>query len=44
MGEDEPHDPRFEKAAIMIMRASKGRAFEIVFAVGAEPCLVLFEK
>jgi DNA helicase-2/ATP-dependent DNA helicase PcrA len=36
VGEDEPHDPRSEKVAIMTMHASKGREFEIVFIVGVE--------
>ncbi len=40
VGEDEPHDPRSEKIAIMTMHASKGREFEIVFVVGVEPCLI----
>jgi superfamily I DNA/RNA helicase len=40
VGEDEPHDPRSQKVAVMTMHASKGREYEIVFVVGAEPKLV----
>lgn len=43
VGEDEPHDPRCEKVAIMTMHASKGREFEIVFIVGVEPGLMPLE-
>ena len=40
VGEDEPHDPRSEKVAIMTLHASKGREFEVVFIAGVEPGLV----
>lgn len=40
LGEDEPHDPRSEKIAVMTMHASKGREFEVVFIVGVEQGLV----
>jgi superfamily I DNA/RNA helicase len=40
VGEDEPHDSRSEKVALMTMHASKGREFEVVFLVGVEPGLV----
>ncbi|HMA93427.1 MAG TPA: ATP-dependent helicase, partial [Polyangiaceae bacterium] len=40
LGEDEPHDPRSEKIAIMTMHASKGREFEVVFVVGVEQGLM----
>jgi DNA helicase II / ATP-dependent DNA helicase PcrA len=43
VGEDEPHDPRSEKVAIMTMHASKGREYQIVFIVGVEPCLMPLE-
>ncbi len=36
VGEDEPHDPRSQKVAVMTMHASKGREFEVVFVAGAE--------
>jgi DNA helicase-2/ATP-dependent DNA helicase PcrA len=36
VGEDEPHDPRSQKVAIMTLHASKGREFEVVFLTGAE--------
>ncbi len=40
IGEEEPHDPRSQKVAVMTMHASKGREFEIVFITGVEPGLV----
>jgi DNA helicase-2/ATP-dependent DNA helicase PcrA len=40
VGEDEPHDPRSEKVAVMTMHAAKGREFEVVFAAGVEPGLI----
>ncbi len=40
VGEDEPHDPRSEKVAVMTMHGSKGREFEIVFVTGVEPGLL----
>jgi DNA helicase-2/ATP-dependent DNA helicase PcrA len=43
IAEDEPHDPRSQKVAVMTMHASKGREFEIVFATGVEPGLVPLE-
>jgi DNA helicase-2/ATP-dependent DNA helicase PcrA len=43
VGEDEPHDPRSEKVAVMTMHAAKGREFEVVFVAGVEPGLVPLE-
>jgi DNA helicase-2/ATP-dependent DNA helicase PcrA len=43
VAEDEPHDPRSEKVAVMTMHASKGREFEVVFLTGVEPRLVPLE-
>ncbi|MCP4604850.1 MAG: ATP-dependent helicase, partial [Proteobacteria bacterium] len=43
VGEDEPHDPRSEKVAVMTMHASKGREFDTIFISGVEPCLVPLE-
>ncbi|MCU0694235.1 MAG: UvrD-helicase domain-containing protein, partial [Polyangiaceae bacterium] len=40
VGEDEPHDPRSQKVAIMTMHASKGREFEVVFVLGLEQGLM----
>jgi DNA helicase-2/ATP-dependent DNA helicase PcrA len=40
VGEDEPHDPRSEKLAVMTMHAAKGREHEVVFVAGVEPGLV----
>jgi ATP-dependent exoDNAse (exonuclease V) beta subunit len=40
VGEDEPHDPRSEKVAVMTMHAAKGREFEVVFVTGLEEGLV----
>ncbi len=40
VGEDEPHDPRSEKVAVMTMHGSKGREFEIVFVTGVEQGLL----
>jgi len=40
IGEDEPHDPRSEKVAIMTMHAAKGREHEVVFVAGVEQGLV----
>jgi DNA helicase-2/ATP-dependent DNA helicase PcrA len=40
VAEDEPHDPRSQKVAVMTMHASKGREFEVVFIAGVEPGLV----
>lgn len=40
IGEDEPHDPRSQKVAVMTMHASKGREFEVVFIAGVEEGLV----
>jgi DNA helicase-2/ATP-dependent DNA helicase PcrA len=40
VGEDEPHDPRAQKVAVMTMHASKGREFEVVFITGVEPGVV----
>ncbi|MBN2370770.1 MAG: UvrD-helicase domain-containing protein [Vicinamibacteria bacterium] len=36
VGEDERHDPRSEKVAVMTMHAAKGREFEVVFVTGVE--------
>jgi len=36
VGEDEPHDPRSQKVAVMTMHAAKGREFEVVFVAGVE--------
>jgi superfamily I DNA/RNA helicase len=43
IGEDEPHDPRSQKVAIMTMHASKGREFEVVFVLGLEQGLMPLE-
>ncbi len=43
VGEDEPHDPRSEKVAVMTMHAAKGREFEVVFVAGVERGLVPLE-
>ncbi len=40
VGEDEPHDPRAQKVAVMTMHAAKGREFEAVFVTGVEEGLV----
>lgn len=40
VGEEEAHDPRSEKVAVMTLHASKGREFEAVFVVGVEEGLV----
>ncbi|MBN2529127.1 MAG: UvrD-helicase domain-containing protein [Deltaproteobacteria bacterium] len=40
VGEDEPHDERSQKVAVMTMHASKGREFEVVFIAGVEPGLL----
>jgi DNA helicase-2/ATP-dependent DNA helicase PcrA len=40
VGEDEPHDRRSQKVAVMTMHASKGREFEVVFVAGVERGLV----
>lgn len=40
VGEDEPHDPRSQKVAIMTMHAAKGREFEVVFVTGLEEGLM----
>jgi DNA helicase-2/ATP-dependent DNA helicase PcrA len=44
IAEDEPHDPRSEKIAVMTMHASKGREFEVVIICGAEQGLVPLER
>ncbi|MBW2275913.1 MAG: UvrD-helicase domain-containing protein, partial [Deltaproteobacteria bacterium] len=43
VGEDEPHDPRSEKLAVMSMHAAKGREFEVVFVAGVEAGLMPLE-
>ncbi|HQP35303.1 MAG TPA: UvrD-helicase domain-containing protein [Polyangiaceae bacterium] len=40
VGEDETHDPRSEKVAVMTMHAAKGREFAVVFVAGAEQGLM----
>jgi len=40
VGEDEAHDPRSEKVAVMTMHAAKGRELEVVFVTGVEEGLV----
>ncbi len=40
VGEDEPHDSRSQKVAVMTMHASKGREFDVVFVTGIEPGLL----
>ncbi|MDD5306099.1 MAG: UvrD-helicase domain-containing protein [Deltaproteobacteria bacterium] len=40
IGEDEPHDPRSQKVAVMTMHAAKGREFEAVFIAGCEEGLM----
>ncbi len=44
VGEDEPHDPRSQKVAVMTMHAAKGREFEVVFVTGAERGVVPLER
>jgi DNA helicase-2/ATP-dependent DNA helicase PcrA len=44
VGEDEPHDPRSQKVAVMTMHAAKGREFEVVFVTGVEQGLVPLER
>jgi len=44
VGEDEPHDPRSQKVAVMTMHAAKGREFDVVFVTGAERGLVPLER
>ena len=43
IAEDEPHDPRSQKVAVMTLHASKGREFEVVFVAGAERGLLPLE-
>ena len=43
VGEDEPHDPRSQKVAVMTMHAAKGREFAVVFVTGVEPGLMPLE-
>jgi DNA helicase-2/ATP-dependent DNA helicase PcrA len=43
VGEDERHDPRSEKVAVMTMHAAKGREFEVVFVTGVERGLMPLE-
>ena len=40
VGEDEPHDPRSQKVAILTMHASKGREFSVVMVAGVEKGLL----
>jgi DNA helicase-2/ATP-dependent DNA helicase PcrA len=44
VGEDEPHDPRSQKVAIMTMHGAKGREFEVVFVTGIEEGLLPLER
>jgi DNA helicase-2/ATP-dependent DNA helicase PcrA len=44
VGEDQPHDPRSQKVAVMTMHAAKGREFEIVFVAGVEQGLLPLER
>jgi DNA helicase-2/ATP-dependent DNA helicase PcrA len=44
VGEDEPHDPRSQKVAVMTMHAAKGREFEVVFLTGLEEGLLPLER
>lgn len=44
VAEDEPHDPRSDKIALMTMHAAKGREFEVVFVCGLEQGLVPLER
>ncbi|HPA81751.1 MAG TPA: UvrD-helicase domain-containing protein [Thermoanaerobaculales bacterium] len=44
VGEDEPHDPRSQKVAVMTMHAAKGREFEAVFVTGVEEGLLPLER
>jgi len=44
VGEDEPHDPRSQKVAVMTMHAAKGREFEVVFATGLEEGLLPLQR
>ena len=43
VAEDEPHDPRSQKVAVMTMHASKGREYDVVFVAGVERGLVPLE-
>lgn len=44
VGEDEVHDPRSQKVAVMTMHAAKGREFEVVFVTGVERGLMPLER
>ena len=44
IGEDEAHDPRSQKVAVMTMHAAKGREFEVVFVTGLEHGLMPLER
>jgi DNA helicase-2/ATP-dependent DNA helicase PcrA len=44
VGEDEVHDPRSQKVAVMTMHAAKGREFEVVFVTGVEHGLLPLER
>jgi len=44
VGEDEAHDPRSQKVALMTMHAAKGREFEVVFVTGVERGLLPLER
>ena len=44
IGEDEPHDPRSQKVAVMTMHAAKGREFEVVFVTGVEEGLLPLDR
>ena len=40
VADEEPHDPRSQKVAVMTMHAAKGREFEVVFVTGVEQGLL----
>jgi DNA helicase-2/ATP-dependent DNA helicase PcrA len=44
VGEDEVHDPRSQKVAVMTMHAAKGREFDVIFATGLERGLVPLDR
>ena len=44
VGEEESHDPRSEKVAVMTMHAAKGRQFEVVFVTGLEEGLLPLDR
>jgi DNA helicase-2/ATP-dependent DNA helicase PcrA len=44
VADEEPHDPRSQKVAVMTMHAAKGREFEVVFVTGVERGLLPLER